>query len=105
MPIIPMKQTVTVTKADATDEWSRPIPGAVLTYRTRVTEETKVVTNQVGEEAVASLRITFDKLADISYDDAITYTNELGVTVERTPIRIEVKRGLGGKPMLTEVYV
>ncbi|MGF9711627.1 hypothetical protein [Paenibacillus naphthalenovorans] len=105
MPIIPMKQTVTVTKAGASDGWGKTAPGADITYKARVVEETNVVTNQAGEEAVASLRITFDKLPDITYDDAITYTNELGVTVKRPPVSIKVKRGMGGKPLITEVYV
>jgi hypothetical protein len=100
-----MKQTVTITKASAVDGWGDPLPGAVITLKARVTEETAIVTNRTGEEATASLRILFDKLADISYDDVITYTNELSLTVARTPLKITVKRGLNGKAILTEVFV
>ncbi|MEV5028505.1 hypothetical protein [Paenibacillus sp. LPE1-1-1.1] len=105
MPVIPMKQTVTVTKAGALDGWAEPTPGEEITYKARVTEETKVVTNSIGEEAVTSLRITLDKLADISYDDVITYTNELDVTVARKPLKIEPKRMLNGRAIVTEVFV
>lgn len=105
MSLIPLKQTITVSKATVSDGWGGRVPGATLTLKARVSEETNVVTNQAGEEAVTSLRITLDKLADISYDDAITYTNELGVTVTRSPVKIEPKRGLNGKALLTEVYV
>lgn len=105
MPVIPLNQTVTVTKPGKDDGWGGSEPGAILTYKARVTEETNVVTNQYGEEATTSLRIILDKLPDVSYDDVITYTNELGVTVERNPVSIEVKRGLNGKPLLTEVFV
>lgn len=105
MPIVPMKQTITVTKAGASDGWGNVADGEVLTLKARVVEETKVIPAPGGREAVASLRITLDKLADITYDDTITYTNENGVTVERKPLSIDVKRGISGKPILTEVYV
>lgn len=105
MAIIPLKQTIEVTKAGASNGWGQPVVGEVLTLKARVVETTAIVTNQAGEEAVASLRITLDKLADVSYDDTITYTNELGVTVARKPLKIEIKRGLSAKPILTEVYV
>jgi hypothetical protein len=100
-----MKQTVVVTKAGALDGWAEPTPGEEITYKARVTEETKVVTNAAGEEAVTSLRITLDKLADITYDDVITYTNELDVTVARKPLSIEPKRMLNGRAIVTEVFV
>lgn len=105
MPLIPLKQTVSITKPGTDDGWGGTTPGVVVPYKARVSEETNVVTNQYGEEATTSLRIIFDKLPDVSYDDVITYTNELGVTVERKPVSIEVKRGINGKPLLTEVFV
>ncbi|OME86920.1 hypothetical protein BK120_08330 [Paenibacillus sp. FSL A5-0031] len=105
MPIIPMKQTITVTKAGKLDGWAAPTPGEEITYKARVTEETNVVTNKLGEEAVAKLRITLDKLADISYDDVITYTNELDVTVTKKPLSIVPKRMLNGRAIVTEVFV
>lgn len=105
MAIIPLKQTIVVTKADGSDGWGGTVPGEEITFKARVTESTKIVTNKAGEEAVASLHILLDKLADISYDDVITYTNELDVTVTRGPLKIGVKRGIGGKAVLTEVFV
>lgn len=105
MPLIPMKQTITVTKAGGSDGWGNVATGEVLTLKARVTEETNVVTNQAGNEAVASLRVLLDKLADISYDDTITYTNEIGVTVARKPLMIGIKRGISGAALLTEVFV
>jgi hypothetical protein len=61
------------------------------------------VTN--SEIVIASARILFDKLADIRETDTIVFTNELGQTFEKTPKEINVKRSVGGKPMLTEVIV
>jgi len=100
-----MKQEITVTKASELDGWAAPTPGEEITYKARVTEETKIVTNSAGEEAVTSLRILLDKLADISYDDTITYTDEFGVTVARRPLSIAPKRMLNARAIVTEVFV
>lgn len=105
MPIVPMKQIITVNKAAGTDGWGDVVAGDILTLKARVVEETKVITASSGREAVTSLHITLDKLAEVTYDDTITFTNENGVTVERKPLSITVKRGISGKPILTEVYV
>lgn len=105
MPLIPLKQAIIVTKPGVSDGWGGVIPGEVLALKARVSEETNVVTNQLGKEAVTGLRITLDKLADVSYDDVITYTNELDVTVNGKPVHIAVKRGISGRPLLTEVFV
>ncbi|NOU98480.1 hypothetical protein [Paenibacillus planticolens] len=105
MALVPLKQTITVTKAGVTDEWGDVGPGDELTLKARVVEETKIITAASGKEAVTSLHIYLDKLADISYDDTITFTNENGVTVERKPLSIAVKRGFSSKPILTEVFV
>lgn len=100
-----MKQTITVTKAGELDGWAVPTPGEEIAYKARVTEETKVVTNSLGEEAVAILHILLDKLADVSYDDTITYTDEFGVTVARKPLKIAPKRMLNARAIVTEVFV
>lgn len=107
MAIIPLKQTVTVRKylADNADGWSVDEYGEPIEYKVRATEKFEVVTNALGEEVTASVKITFDKLPDISHDDEITYTNELGVTVKRKPLSIKPTRMPNGKPTLTAVYL
>jgi hypothetical protein len=104
MAIIAMKQKATRKRPGAKDDWgnvtSEP---SELTLKCRADEVTAVVQNQLGDEVVSSVSFLFDKLADIRYDDVISYTNELGVTVERTPVRIEPIRIT--KAMLTRVYV
>lgn len=105
MAIIPLKQSVIVTKPAGVDGWGVAIPGATTTLSARVSERTHKVNNQLGEESLSSMTVYLDKLADISYDDVITYTNELGVEIVRKPIAIEPKRGLNGKALLTEVHV
>ncbi len=105
MAIIPMNQTVTVTKPGARDDWGNVMPGVNITLKCRAEETTETVTNQYGEEAVATVKLLIDKLADIRYDDTISYTNELGVKVERKPQRIAVTRWPSGKAALTAVYL
>ena len=105
MPIIPMNQTVTIHRPGGKDDWGRKIPGETIVLHCRAEETTEVITNQYGEEATATLKLYFDKLADIRYDDTIEYVNELGVAVSRKPQRIEVKRWLSSQPALTVVYV
>lgn len=105
MAIIPLKQTVTITKPGVDTGWGHAEPGDILTLRARVVEETNVVKDRFGEEAVASMTVFLDKLADVSYDDVITFTNELGVTISRNPLSIEPRRNIGGRALLTEVYV
>lgn len=98
-------QSVIVTKAGASDGWGGTAPGAPVSHAAYVVEETNVVVNQFGEEATCQIRILINGIAAVSYDDKITYTNELGVTVDRVPVKINVKRRVSGRPMLTEVFV
>ncbi|WP_339273724.1 hypothetical protein MKY59_21340 [Paenibacillus sp. FSL W8-0426] len=105
MPLVAMKQRITVTKAGTSDGWGDVTEGAIVEYKARVTEETKTVVNSYGEEAVSSMTILLDKLPDISYDDTITYENELGVRIERKPIAIKPCRMLSGRAVITEVNV
>ncbi|MEK4360810.1 hypothetical protein NYE48_27775 [Paenibacillus sp. FSL M7-1455] len=51
------------------------------------------------------MTIYLDRLADVTYDDTIQYTNELGVEIKRKPISIQPKRWINGKAVLTEVNV
>lgn len=103
MAIIPLKQTVTVRKLITgnndgwdTEEWSEPI-----TLNCRAEETVETVKNQFDEEVVSSLRLYFDKLPDIDYETEITFENELGVKIQRTPIRIAPVRMINGKVALT----
>ncbi|KYC67176.1 hypothetical protein B4100_3812 [Heyndrickxia coagulans] len=108
-----MKQTVIRVRTTG-DEWE----GTQTTDRTalkcRVQEGAKLVrtsttaANTTGiqaSEVVSNAQIYLDKLADVALTDKFEYTNELGVTLTWAPITIEIKRDVGGKPMLTIVYV
>lgn len=105
MPIIPLKQSITVVRYGDIDEWGGGNVKETLIFRARVDEKTQVVQNQFGDELVSSAEIMLDKLADIRYDDDIVYEDELGREIKRKPLRIEPLRGINGKAILTVVYV
>lgn len=104
MPIIALKQKITVERAQE-DDWGNETLGEPVVLKARVDESTALVRNRQGEEVACSAQILLDKLADINYDDYITYTDELGRTIREKPIKIGTIRKYSGKPALTEVYL
>ena len=104
MALIPLKQTITVVPPGIRDEWGNSVRGVPYTLKARVDEVTATVQNQVGDEVLSGFTIMLDKLADLSYDHEIIFTNELGVTIKRKPIKIEPIRMINGKAALTTVY-
>lgn len=106
MAIIPLKQSITITRTEGDDSgWGGGQTTETFTLSARVDEKTQTVQNAAGEEIVTAVEITLDKLADIRYDDVITYEDELGRITNRQPERIEPTRGIGGKALLTTVYL
>ncbi|CAH1194615.1 hypothetical protein PAECIP111892_01766 [Paenibacillus auburnensis] len=106
MALIPLNQTVTITPPGGFDpDYNTPIPGVPYALKCRFSEGVKLVRNQYGAEVVSVGTFYFDKLADISLNDSLTYTNELSAETTYTPIAISVKRALNGKPLITEVDV
>jgi len=111
MPVIPMRQTITVKSGGGTDEWGWPTEPTTVEHRCRIDEGTMSVKSKVGgltrdgEVIVADARILLDGLVAIKYEDEISFTNELGETMRRKPKEINVQRNIAGKPILTEVFV
>lgn len=111
MAIIPMRQQITVTRGGGVDDWGNPTEPTVFTIKCRIDEGSRLSKTlgqgltRDGGVAIADARIFIDKLADIKYDDVISFTNELGETIERNPREINVKRHVSGKPLMTEVLV
>lgn len=107
MPIIPLKQHAYVEKwTDGNDDgWGTGGFGEPIEYKVRASETIEKVTNQLGEEVVASVKLIFDKLPDISYADRISFTNENGVTISREPLSMKPIRMVNGKPTLTAIYL
>ncbi|MNC25355.1 hypothetical protein D3C75_734420 [compost metagenome] len=106
MALIPLRQTVTVTPFTGYDpDYNEPSYGTPYAQKCRFQEAVKLVRNQHGAEVVSVGTFYFDKLAEISLDDRLTYTNELLAETTYTPLAISVKRALNGKPLITEVDV
>ena len=104
MAIIPLKQKITVERA-VQDDWGNETLGDPVIFKARVDESTALVRNRQGEEVVSSAQILLDKLADVQYDDYVSYTDELGRTMREKPIRIAPIRMPNGKATLTEVFL
>lgn len=105
MALIPLKQSVLIHKPAIVDDWGEVTAQPPITMKCRADERTDVVKNPQGAEVVSGVQLLFDKLPAISYDDVIEYTNEIGVTVKRKPVKIEPIRMVNGKPALTTVYL
>ncbi|MGN7387727.1 hypothetical protein [Sporosarcina sp. SAFN-015] len=105
MALIPLKQRALVHKPAERDPWGETKKLPPIAYKCRADEITEIVKNVAGAEVVSGVQIMFDKLPNIRYDDEIEYTNELGVTVKRKPVKIEPIRMLNGKPTMTVVYL
>lgn len=112
MALIPLKQEVTITRSRGPlDGYGNPTETEEVTLKCRVDEGTFLVEYKSSgnlsatAEEVAKARVIFDKLVDIQYSDLISYTNEIGQEIKRSPKKVDIKRHLNGKPLLTEVYI
>lgn len=109
MAMIPLRQKITLKRRAGFDEWGAPLFEQPIEIRARVDEGSYVTSDtgakQTGGVELASVRIFLDKLVQVGYDDLISFTNELGITIEQTPKKVTVKRNIAGKVEMTEVYL
>jgi hypothetical protein len=111
MSIVPMYQTITVTRGSSTlDDWGNVVPESILTLKCRITEGSFVTTSRSqlyvnGITEVCKAKILLNGLVDIRYTDIISYTDELGQITKATPKEVNIRRIISGKPVLTEVLV
>jgi hypothetical protein len=105
MALIPMKQTIQVRRVGPIGNNGRPTVLPPTDMKARVSEGSRLVRNKDGAEVIASATLYLDKLAEVNVDDKIAYTDELGRVRSWTALTVDVKRDLGGKPLLTEVSV
>lgn len=106
MAFIPMHQTAVISPFTGNDpDYNEPQYGADYTLACRFDEGVKLVRNRNGEEVVSVGAFLFDRLADISINDLLTFTNELGTETTYDPLTISVIRDFSGRPILTEVSV
>ena len=103
MTIIPMKDNITIVKSAGIDGWGEPIPGETLQVKGRVSEETKVVVNQYGEEVASRYTIYFPPNVIVDYGDEITFVDSSGNQVSGKPVAIKASKDYGGKVILRKV--
>jgi hypothetical protein len=117
MALVEMNQSIIIKHAQLDengdpklDEMGYPLEPVSVSYNCRVDEGSKLVKfmnsgNVTGQTPVIKARILLDGLVGVRYEDSVVYTNELGVTVERVPDEINVKRWIDGSPLMTEVFI
>ena len=103
--MIPVPDTITVTKASELDDWGQPLPGQSLTIKCRIDQTSKLVRSQDGKEVVASAVILMLGLVQIRYSDLIEWVDEARNNYAWPPLVVAVIRDLNGKPILTKVVV
>ena len=111
MAYVSMRQIITVKRGEVLDDWGNAAPSeTTFTLNCRIDEGWALHSYRSGgnsgnEIVVSTARILLDKLADIRETDMISFTNELGQTIERSPKQISVKRNVSGRPVMTEVII
>lgn len=110
MGYFPTKQNVTIERGiGELDIYGKQTYSSLRQLKCRAVEGSHITVDrdsQVnGATIVCDLKLLFDKLADITYSDHITYTNELGTVFAGKAKKIKIQRDFAGKPVLTEVLV
>lgn len=109
MAYFPIRQSVTRTRSTGVDIYGKPTGTSVTTLKCRAQEGTHLAINRnggaQGATIVCDLKLLFDKLADITYDDYVKYINEAGTVYNARPKSIRIQRDFAGKPVLTEVML
>lgn len=113
--MIPLNQKIRVLKkTNVSDGWGGKISSYPLEYRCRIAESTRSLKNVSTEEDVRNVRnreivsvadVFLRGLADITEDDTLEYTDELGRTRQYKPISIKVIRGISGEALFTKIEV
>ncbi|MFZ4454332.1 hypothetical protein [Salibacterium aidingense] len=105
MAFIPKYQSVTIVRPGGDDGWGGTLPGEETDMAARVNLSHEEVPDQHGDVVVSSAKIFLDDLAEVYYDDTIRYTDELGRTIEKKPVRIAPIIGIDGSAVETKVFL
>jgi len=98
-----MKDKITVTKIEGINGWGEPIYGEPFETKGRISEQTKVVVSQNGEEIAARYTIYFPPNVIVNYGDKIDFTDSSGFQVSGEPLAIKAVKDFGGKVILRKV--
>ncbi|MCW2278735.1 hypothetical protein [Heliophilum fasciatum] len=103
--MIPLKQTVSITKGGELDAWGVPAAGIQTAYKCRIDEKTDRIQGPNGGEVQTTADILIKGLVQIGFSDAIEWVDESGLAYVKSPLVVQVIRDLGGKPLFTKVTV
>lgn len=109
MAIIPLKQSVQVYPKATENEWGEVESLPPFSLKCRVDEKVEYVKNlastSLNAEIISNVQIMFDKIPNITYEDTVEFTNEVGAVMSGRPLLIEPIRMINGKASLTVVYL
>lgn len=105
MALIPMKDEIKITRIEGIDGWGEPIWGETKTVKGRISEQTRVVVGQNGEEIAARYTIYFPPTVIVNYGDKIEFIDSSGFAVSGEPLSIKAVKDYGGKVILRRVNI
>ncbi|SFH23044.1 hypothetical protein SAMN05660649_04369 [Desulfotomaculum arcticum] len=105
MALIPLNQSVKITKGGDLDEWGQPRPGRGMTLKCRIDQHSQLVKTQDGKEAVTSATILLNGLVTVNYSDLLEWKDETGNQYSLHPLTVAIVRDFTGKPLFTKVAV
>ncbi|MBA4547687.1 hypothetical protein H1R82_07325 [Thermoactinomyces intermedius] len=103
MAWIPMKDKIKITKLEGIDGWGEPIWGESREVKGRISEQTRIVLNQNGEEVSSRYTLYVSPKEVIRYGDKIEFTDSSGLTISGEPLSIKAIKDYGGKVILRKV--
>lgn len=101
--MIDLNQKITRVRGGSFDRWGNQTTLSETEFPARVDELTERIRDAQGNEVVSTMSVLLDGLADVNYKDKIRFTNELGLTIEKTPQLIQPIRDEDGYVILTRV--
>lgn len=99
------KDQIIVNKASVgVDRWGNPIVVSPLSYRCRINEESKSITDDNGEEVVSQAEIRFIGLVTINYQDELEWVDSMGINQKNEPKKVLTVKDTH-RVRMTVVYV
>ena len=100
-----MKDEIKLTELEGIDGWGEPIWGETQVVKGRISEQTRVVVGQNGEEIAARYTIYFPPNVIVKYGDRIEFTDSSGFNVDGEPLSIKAVKDYGGNVILRRVNI
>lgn len=103
--MIPTNHKIEILKAGTLDAWGEPTITETIQIEGNLRTQSKVVTNNYGEEVVSNFTILFIGFVDVKLKDTFRFTEPNGEIVEKSPIQLKFMRDLDGSVGFTKVIL